>query len=49
MPGPGRYKDMLILVGEVDPYDVEPFDDPSRSSGAVVGMPDARLSEVAVA
>ncbi|MEE8435525.1 MAG: AMP-binding protein [bacterium] len=48
----GRYKDMLKVGGEnVDPMEVENFLDthPGIYKTAVVGYPDARLSEVAVA
>jgi fatty-acyl-CoA synthase len=48
----GRYKDMLKIGGEnVDPMEVEAFlmGHPAISVAAVVGLPDARLSEVAVA
>ncbi|HKW95487.1 MAG TPA: AMP-binding protein [Methylomirabilota bacterium] len=48
----GRYKDMLKIGGEnVDPMEVEAFlmGHPAIDVAAVVGLPDARLSEVAVA
>ena len=48
----GRYKDMLKIGGEnVDPMEVEAFlmGHPAVQVAAVVGLPDARLSEVAVA
>jgi fatty-acyl-CoA synthase len=48
----GRYKDMLKIGGEnVDPMEVEAFlmNHPAIDVAAVVGLPDARLSEVAVA
>jgi fatty-acyl-CoA synthase len=48
----GRYKDMLKIGGEnVDPMEVEAFlmGHPAVRGAAVVGVPDARLSEVAVA
>jgi fatty-acyl-CoA synthase len=48
----GRYKDMLKIGGEnVDPMEVEAFlmGHPAIQAAAVVGLPDARLSEVAVA
>jgi fatty-acyl-CoA synthase len=48
----GRYKDMLKIGGEnVDPMEVEAFlmGHPAIQVAAVVGLPDARLSEVAVA
>jgi fatty-acyl-CoA synthase len=48
----GRYKDMLKIGGEnVDPMEVEAFlmHHPAIDVAAVVGLPDARLSEVAVA
>jgi fatty-acyl-CoA synthase len=48
----GRYKDMLKIGGEnVDPMEVEAFlmSHPAVNVAAVVGLPDARLSEVAVA
>ena len=48
----GRYKDMLKIGGEnVDPMEVEAFlmSHPAIAVAAVVGLPDARLSEVAVA
>lgn len=48
----GRYKDMLKVGGEnVDPMEVEGFllDHPAVFQVAVVGCPDERLSEVAVA
>ena len=48
----GRYKDMLKIGGEnVDPMEVEGFlmSHPAIRMAAVVWMPDARLSEVAVA
>jgi fatty-acyl-CoA synthase len=48
----GRYKDMLKIGGEnVDPMEVEAFlmSHPAINMAAVVGFPDARLSEVAVA
>jgi fatty-acyl-CoA synthase len=48
----GRYKDMLKVGGEnVDPMEVEGFllDNPGVHQVAVVGCPDARLEEVAVA
>lgn len=48
----GRYKDMLKIGGEnVDPMEVEAYlmGHPTVDVAAVVGVPDARLSEVAVA
>ncbi|HEX7784640.1 MAG TPA: AMP-binding protein [Methylomirabilota bacterium] len=48
----GRYKDMLKIGGEnVDPMEVEAFltTHPAIDAASVVGLPDARLSEVAVA
>jgi fatty-acyl-CoA synthase len=48
----GRYKDMLKIGGEnVDPMEVEAYlmGHPAVSVAAVVGYPDERLSEVAVA
>src|SRR5262249_45353038 len=48
----GRYKDMLKIGGEnVDPMEVEAFlmSHPGVNLAAVVGFPDVRLSEVAVA
>lgn len=48
----GRYKDMLKVGGEnVDPMEVEGFllEHPDVHQVAVVGCPDAKLSEVAVA
>jgi fatty-acyl-CoA synthase len=48
----GRYKDMLKIGGEnVDPLEVESYllSHPAIHAAAVVGLPDARLSEVAVA
>jgi fatty-acyl-CoA synthase len=48
----GRYKDMLKIGGEnVDPMEVEAFltTHPAINAASVVGLPDARLSEVAVA
>ena len=48
----GRYKDMLKVGGEnVDPMEVEGFllDHPAVHQVAVVGCPDLRLTEVAVA
>jgi len=48
----GRYKDMLKIGGEnVDPMEVEAFlmSHPAIEVAAVVGLPDPRLSEVAVA
>ena len=48
----GRYKDMLKVGGEnVDPMEVEGLllSHPAIHQTAVVGYPDARLSEVAVA
>jgi fatty-acyl-CoA synthase len=48
----GRYKDMLKIGGEnVDPMEVEAFmmAHPAINLVAVVGLPDARLSEVPVA
>ena len=48
----GRYKDMLKIGGEnVDPMEVEAFlmTHPAVKAASVVGLPDARLSEVAVA
>ena len=48
----GRYKDMLKVGGEnVDPMEVEGLllDHPAVFQVAVVGMPDARLTEVACA
>jgi fatty-acyl-CoA synthase len=48
----GRYKDMLKIGGEnVDPMEVEAFlmAHPAVNLAAVVGLPDARLSEVPVA
>jgi fatty-acyl-CoA synthase len=48
----GRYKDMLKIGGEnVDPMEVEAYlmAQPAVDVAAVVGYPDARLGEVAVA
>ena len=48
----GRYKDMLKIGGEnADPMEVEGFlmSHPAIKLAAVVGLPDARLSEVPVA
>ncbi len=48
----GRYKDMLKVGGEnVDPMEVEGLllDHPEIAQAAVVGAPDGRLAEVAVA
>lgn len=48
----GRYKDMLKIGGEnVDPMEVEAFlmTHPAVNAVSVVGLPDARLAEVAVA
>jgi fatty-acyl-CoA synthase len=48
----GRYKDMLKIGGEnVDPLEVEAYlaTHPAINAAAVVGAPDTRLSEVAVA
>jgi fatty-acyl-CoA synthase len=48
----GRYKDMLKIGGEnVDPLEVEAYlmTHPAIGAAAVVGLPDARLGEVAVA
>ena len=48
----GRYKDMLKIGGEnVDPMEVEAFltTHPAVQAASVVGLPDERLSEVAVA
>jgi fatty-acyl-CoA synthase len=48
----GRYKDMLKIGGEnVDPMEVEAYlmGHPAINLAAVVGLPDARLAEVAVA
>jgi fatty-acyl-CoA synthase len=48
----GRYKDMLKIGGEnVDPLEVEAYliKHPGINAVAVVGFPDARLNEVAVA
>lgn len=48
----GRYKDQLKVGGEnVDPTEVEAFllEHPAVSKAQVVGVPDARLSEVACA
>jgi fatty-acyl-CoA synthase len=48
----GRYRDMLKIGGEnVDPMEVEAFlmTHPAVNLAAVVSLPDARLSEVAVA
>jgi fatty-acyl-CoA synthase len=48
----GRYKDMLKIGGEnVDPMEVEAFlmSHAAVDVAAVVGLPDARLAEVAVA
>src|SRR5262245_12667975 len=48
----GRYKDMLKIGGEnVDPLEVEAFllGHPAINAAAVVGLADARLSEIAVA
>jgi len=48
----GRYKDMLKIGGEnVDPMEVEAYlmGHPAINLAAVVGLPDARLAEMAVA
>jgi acyl-CoA synthetase (AMP-forming)/AMP-acid ligase II len=48
----GRYKDMLKVGGEnVDPMETEALllEHPAVQQVAVVGLPDARLGEVAVA
>jgi fatty-acyl-CoA synthase len=48
----GRYKDMLKIGGEnVDPLEVEAYlaSHPAINAAAVVGAPDARLTEIAVA
>jgi len=48
----GRYKDMLKIGGEnVDPLEIEAYlaSHPAIGAAAVVGLADARLSEVAVA
>jgi len=48
----GRYKDMLKIGGEnVDPMEVEAYlqEQPDVLEAAVVGQPDERLTEVAVA
>ncbi len=48
----GRYKDMLKIGGEnVDPMEVEAFlmTHPAVHAASVVGLPDTRLAEVAVA
>src|SRR5262249_11422778 len=48
----GRYKDMLKIGGEnVDPFEVEAYlaKHPAVGAAAIVGCPDARLGEVAVA
>ena len=48
----GRYKDMLKIGGEnVDPLELETYllTHPAIKAAAVVGVPDARLSEVVVA
>jgi fatty-acyl-CoA synthase len=48
----GRYKDMLKIGGEnVDPMEVEAYlmGHPAINLAAVVGLPDRRLAEVAVA
>jgi len=48
----GRYKDMLKIGGEnVDPMEVEAFltTHPAIQAASVVGLPDERLAEVAVA
>ncbi len=48
----GRYKDMLKIGGEnVDPMEVEAFltTHPAVRAASVVGLPDERLAEVAVA
>jgi fatty-acyl-CoA synthase len=48
----GRYKDMLKIGGEnVDPMEVEAYlmTHPAMNLVAVVGLPDARMSEIAVA
>jgi fatty-acyl-CoA synthase len=48
----GRYKDMLKIGGEnVDPMEVEALlmSHPAVAAAAVVGLPDTRLAEVAVA
>lgn len=48
----GRYKEMLKIGGEnVDPVEVEAYflNHPSINKAQVVGVPDRRLSEIAVA
>ena len=48
----GRYKEMLKIGGEnVDPMEVEAYlqDHPDVAQAAVIGYPDERLTEVAVA